>query len=248
MERTYGKDGDDGDRPLRTPATVTTVAATSAAASRHQTVPGQTRAAKLDTAQHLDLKALRLAVHGWWLGSPLVYKPGAADLIAIARELAGAGAASGTLVLSDAPAAGDHPVSGDGGSTPDAKAIHHDSIHAVLILRPLRSRSLLGSATAQAVADMAQTSLGRPCTVRRRWEIVLRDGPSAQRFCRVSVSTYEDVALVNLRLALGRLRAAAGDGVGQPAAALFARPDWREVSLARVLHTLDGRLRAVCVA
>jgi len=44
------------------------------------------------TPGRLDLKLLRLAVHGWWLGNPLVYKPGTADLGAVARELAGAGA------------------------------------------------------------------------------------------------------------------------------------------------------------
>lgn len=39
----------------------------------------------------LDLKALRIGLHGWWLGNPLVYKPGAVDPGAIARELASAG-------------------------------------------------------------------------------------------------------------------------------------------------------------
>lgn len=240
MERAYGKDSDDGDRPLRKPAAATTTA-------RHQTMPGQTQAAKMEDARHLDLKALRLAVHGWWLGNPLVYKPGTADLNAVARELAGAGAASGTLVLSEIPADGDGDSDGID-TTLGAKTIPHGSIHAILILRPTVPRSLLGSAAAQAVAEVAQAALGRPCAVRRQWEVVLRDDPAAQRFCRVSVNTYEDVALVKLRLALGQLRTAAEDEAGQPAMPPFARPDWREVFLARVLHALDGRLRAMRVA
>ena len=221
----------------------------------------------------LNLKAMRLAVHGWWLGNPLVYKPGVADLIAVARELAGAGAASGTLVLSDTPAGSDRPASdrpasdrpaSDGtGTLSDADATSHDAVHtdhaddtdytvhAVLILRPPMAmpRTPLGVAAAQSVAEVAQATLGRSCAVRWRWQVVLRDGSrGASRLCRVSVEQNVDAALVDMRLALGRLWQVAEDGAGQPSTALFARADWREVFLARVLHTLDGRLRVVHVA
>lgn len=181
----------------------------------------------------LNLKALRLATHGWLLGNPLVYKPGAADLCAVARELASAGVASGALVLSD--------------TRPDS-ADRHDLIHAVLILRPAIPRAPLGMAAARSVAEVAQAALGRPCAVRRQWDVVLRgDGQSStRRLCRVSVEQREDDTLVSLRFTLASL-GAAGLANAQPAA-FFARPDWREVFLARTLHTLDNRLRALLAA
>ena len=208
-------------------------------------------------SQPLDLKALRLAVHGWWLGNPLVYKPGVADLTAVARELAGAGAASGTLVLSDMPAGSGRPTAGGMGARSDAKAAPYDTVHAVhavLILRPPMPRmplprAPLGAATAQAIAGVAQTTLGQPCSVRWRWQVVLRDGGRiGSRLGRVSVEPDEDVALVDMRFALDGLRQAAQDAPGQGSGALFARPDWREVFLARVLHALDGHLRELRVA
>ena len=204
---------------------------------RHPVTPERDRA--MASGTHLDLKALRLAVHGWWLGNPLVYKPGVADLYAVARELASAGAASGTLVVSDAHRSGD--------AEQGIAAIHPDLVRAVLILRPALPRTPLGMAAALAIADVAQATLGRACAVRWRWEVVLRDGQSTPRLCRVSVERHEDVALVGLRLALGRLREASQES-GQPATAIFARPDWREVFLARVLHALDNRLRALLAA
>ncbi|MEO7003404.1 MAG: hypothetical protein ABI068_16425 [Ktedonobacterales bacterium] len=238
MARVYGKDGRDGDGPLGTPTTITT-------ATWRQTAPGQIRAATMEDVKRLDLKALRLAVHGWWLGNPLVYKPGVANLTAVAHELAAAGAAAGTLVLSDGPA---DSASASAGAILNGKPIPHVSINAILILRPPLPRSLLGSTAARAVADVAQAALGCPCAVQRRWEVVLHDVPCAQHFCRVSAHRYEDVALLQLHLALDQLWTTAEDGAGPLASALFARPDWREVFLARVLHTLDGRLRAARVA
>lgn len=241
MERADGSDGkdsDDGDRRrVERPSTVTTT-------TGHLAMPGQGRAAKMN-GTHLDLKALRLAVHGWWLGNPLVYKPGVADLTSVARELASAGAASGTLVLSDVPAGRDRD-SAVAGTILDAEAVPHDAVHAVLILRPPIPCTPLGAAAAQTVAEVAQAALGRPCAVQRRWHVVLRDGGRvSSQLCQVSADEYEDVALVDVRLALGQLWHAAGDEAGQPAAVLFTRPDWREVFLARVLHALDGRLRAL---
>jgi hypothetical protein len=201
-------------------------------------------------SQHLDLKALRLAVHGWWLGNPLVYKPGVADIGAVARELARAGATSGTLVLSDTPAGGDHPASDDAETKAaallDAEAASHDSLHAVLILRPPMPGASLGAATAQAVAEVTQAALVRPCAVRWRWHVVLRErGQGSSRLCRVSAEQSEDVAFVDVRLDLRKLWQAALGDTGKPSATLVARSDWREVFLARVLHGLDGRLRAL---
>lgn len=201
------------------------------------------RAVSTADPEHLDLKALRLAVHGWWLGNPLAYKPGAADLSAVARELAAAGAASGTLVLSDAPACGDHDGAGNGPRV-DAAATHVSVVHAILILRPPMPSAALGMAAAQSVAEVAQSALGRPCSIRWRWQVILRtDDCESRLLCRISVEEGKDVAFVDLRLALGSL-AAAGRDLDQPAPPLFARADWREVFLARVLHALDTRLRA----
>lgn len=211
------------------------------------------------TASHprLDLKALRMAVHGWWLGNPLVYKPGVPDLLAVARELAAAGAASGTIVVSDAPAsAGSSPVNGGPPSPPSSP----DHVEAVLILRPPlplpRPSGMFAEAALQAVAETAWAVLdpqsSRSCAIRWPSEVVVHhptgDEPVAP-LCSVEVEQHAGVAYVGLRLALDQLRlvgAATCDAEGQrPATGMgfFARSDWREVFLARMLHTLEGHLR-----
>lgn len=209
----------------------------------------------------LDLKALRMAVHGWWLGNPLVYKPGAPDLTAVARELAAAGAASGTIVVSDAPATRAavrlEPVS----PLAAPPSSHPDHVAAVLILRPPRPLSLpssqaLETAALHAVAESAQAVLGPDASHvranRQPSQVTLgpTGGQLAAELCAVEVEQHADVAYVGLRLALDQLREAGIAGyqdAGERLAAgtmtgFFSRPDWREVFLARVLHALEGRL------
>ena len=183
----------------------------------------------------LDIKTLRLAVHGWWLGNPLVYKPGVADLWAIARELASAGLPSGALVVDD--------LSGARAEAP----------LAVLIVRPAASAPLLGMAAACAVAEVAQHALGRASVIRWPWDVALSAALPHQRLCSIAVEVDEaaDVAYIGLRMLFGRLRAArhvASMADEEPASLLAGRADWREVMLARTLHTLDVRLRAALSA
>ena len=183
----------------------------------------------------LDVKTLRLAVHGWWLRNPLVYKPGVADLWAVARELASAGLPSGALVLDD--------LSG----------VRAEVTQTVLIVRPAAAASLLGMATACAVAEVAQSALGRACVVRWPWDVGISAALPHQRVCHISVEVDEvaEVAYIGLRMAFGRLRAARRTTSvtdEQPASPLAGRADWREVVLARTLHTLDVRLRAALSA
>lgn len=183
------------------------------------------------TGGRLDVKTLRLAVHGWWLGNPLVYKPGVADLWAVARELASAGLPSGALLIDD--------VSG-------ARA---EVTQAVLIVRPAGSAALLGRATACAVAEVAQHALGRACVIRWPWDVALSSALPHQRLYHVAVEVDEaaDVAYIGLRVAYGRLRTArhaTSVTDAQPEPLLAGRVDWREILLARTLHTLDVRLRA----
>lgn len=185
---------------------------------------------------HLDLKALRMAVHGWWLGNPLVYKPGAPNLVAIARELADAGATSGTLILGDTPSRA--PTS--------ALASSLDRIAAVLILREPLPRTPLELAAALAVAKVARTVLGSDYVRVLASDVGCEVGiegviGTSVPLCRVAVERDTDTAYLCLDLALGPLHVADG---GNPSAALFsARADWREVFLARVLHTLDASLK-----
>lgn len=192
--------------------------------------------------QRLDLKALRLAVHGWWLGNPLVYEPGVADLCAVAYRLASAGAASGTLIVG-----GSHNTDG----TPqDDSATDHDLLQAVLILRTSVSPALIGQAAATAIAEMAQTALGLSCVVQKQWNVIVRDDrpPRSQaRLCHISVGERQDATFLGLRLALEPLWAAAQED-NQLAGALLARTDWREVFLARTLHALDVRLQSLLAA
>lgn len=182
----------------------------------------------------LNLKALRLATHGWYLGNPLIYKPGATDLLAIARELASAGSPSGALALNDTQMVGDVP--------------QHTEAHGVLILRPAAPSAQVGLLAARSVAEVAEVALGRACAVQGQWDVVLPTGDEqATRYlCRISVEAREDVTLAELRFALDQMWAA-GWQAAQPETGFFARADWREVFLARTLHTLDGRLHAALV-
>jgi hypothetical protein len=178
----------------------------------------------------LDLKALRIGLHGWWLGNPLVYKPGAADLVGIARELASAGAASGTLVLSN---------------TADANEDCGDHVRAILILRLPALPEQLSDAAARSIAEVIEGAFGHPCVIHERGEIALCDRAQPLPVCQVKVEAHDGVAFLDMRLDLGRLSAMdrnqeqVSDG---PAAALLTRTDWREVLLARVFHALDVRL------
>ncbi len=179
----------------------------------------------------LDLKALRLAVHGWWLGNPLAYKPGAADPVASARELASAGAASGTLVLSDLS---------------DVNEDCREQVQAILILRLHASPEQLGETAAHSVAEVIEGAFGRPCVIQQRWEIAIHDRTPPLRVCQIKVEAHDGVAFLDIRLDFGRLSAMEREQVSDgPAAALLARPDWREVLLARVLHALDVRLSSL---
>jgi hypothetical protein len=178
----------------------------------------------------LNLKALRLATHGWSLGNPLVYKPGVADLGAVARELASAGTPTGALVLNDTQA---------------SNVNQHAAVHMALILptQPTPAQQV-GMLVARGVAAVAADTLGRPCEVRRRWEVVVRsDEYALRRLCRVAVEEREECTLVELWFALDQIWAARPQNA-QLAETLFARPDWREVLLARTLHALDGQLCA----
>ena len=187
------------------------------------------------TDTRLNLKALRLATHGWNLGNPLIYKPAVSDLCAVARELANAGSPSGALALNDTQTVGD--------------VQQHAEAHGVLILRLAAPSARVGLLAARSVAEVAEAALGRACAVQGQWDVVLPTGDEQPTYslCRVSVETREDVTLVELRFALDQLWAAAWQGA-QPATEFFARADWREVFLARTLHTLDGRLHAALVA
>lgn len=182
--------------------------------------------AHLAPRARLDLKKVRLAVHGWKLGNPLAYKPGASDLVGVARALADAGLPSGACVLDDA------------GSDEAARL--------VLILREDEPPRLLAMAAACAVADVVEGALGAACAIRWPWDVALRSERGAPWVCRVGVEADPTArfTLLSLRLALGRIDAAS-ESVGDGSAPLFARTDWREVVLARALHTLDARLGAL---
>lgn len=192
--------------------------------------------------QRLSLKAIRLAVHGWLLGNPLVYKPGASDLDSIAHELAATGAPSGALILDDEPMGGDHGDAPASTANPDGS--RPETVHAVLILRYTATSQLLGTAAAHALAEVAQATIGLPCDVQWPWRVVVHH-EQGKTTCLGSVSVEDvgDATLVGVHLLFSRLRQVAEDHAeaGAPVS-LFARGDWREVMLARMLHTLESRL------
>jgi len=187
----------------------------------------------------LDLKTLRLSTHGWRMGATLVYKPGVRDLIAVARELASAGLPSGALLLDD--------TAEHGPATRDAQSPHPASVRMALIVREQATRAELGMAAACSVVEVMEGALGRPCAIAWPWGVGLRAGDAMSRICRIAVEMdpAQEVAYVSLRFALARLwhaqRATRAAGEA-PASALFARDHWREMLLARVLHTFDTRL------
>lgn len=109
---------------------------------------------------------------------------------------------------------------------------------------------MLGEAAAPSIAEVIEGAFGYPCVIHERWEIALRDRTPPLRVCQLKVEAHEGVAFLDIRLDLGRLSAidqnqAREQGTDGPAAALLARPDWREVLLARGLHALDVRLSSL---
>lgn len=194
------------------------------------------------TVARLDLKTLRLSTHGWRLGATLVYKPGVRDLIAVARELASAGLPSGALLLDD--------TAEHGPASRDAQSPYPASVRMALIVRERVTRAELGMAAACSVAEVVEGALGRPCAIAWPWDVGLRASGAISRICRIAVEMdpAQDVAYVSLRFALARLwhaqRATRATG-DIPASALFARDHWREMTLARVLHTFDARLSSL---
>lgn len=203
---------------------------------------------RLVAGARLDLKTLRMATHGWWLGASVVYKPGAHDLAATARELADAGLASGALIVDDAPVSGSTAR-----ATRPEHLEHPPTVRAMLIVRGAPPRPQLGMAAASVVAETLESALGRPCAVTWPWGVGLRTGDPGKPFlrvCRISIDVDEarDVAFIGLRFALARLwnarRTARADGEA-PSAPLFSNERWREIMLARALHALDVRLRAL---
>jgi hypothetical protein len=187
----------------------------------------------------LDLKALRIAVHGWWLGNPLVYKPGA-PIADVSRELARAGATSGTLILSDTD-----DVS-DTSSKDDESALRRYVVRGMLILRLPLSRIVLGEAATLAIGEVAQSAFGHSYAITDQWDVLLCDSrsPSPILICHIAVDAHDDALFLDLRIDPEQLRAVEQEG-DQPTESLLARPDWREVFLARVLHALDIRLRSL---
>lgn len=194
--------------------------------------------------KRLDLKSLRFAVHGWWLGNPLVYKPGA-RIDDVAHELARAGATSGTLILSGT--SGDTSDARDASSMSgkgNTRAMRRQMLRAVLILRLPLSRTVLAEAATLVAGEVAQATLGRSYAINDQWEVVMRDShtPASVPICHVAVEAHEGALLLELRIDLEQLWTLGYEG-DRPASALLARPDWREVFLARILHALDIRLR-----
>ncbi|HEU4784949.1 MAG TPA: hypothetical protein VFS83_16545, partial [Ktedonobacterales bacterium] len=120
----------------------------------------------------------------------------------------------------------------------------------ILILRLPEPTEQLGDAATHSIAEVIEKAFGHPCVIRERWEIALRDTKPPLPVCQLKVEAHDGVAFLDMRLDLGRLsamdqeqeREQVSDG---PAAALLARPDWREVLLARMLHALDVRLSSL---
>ncbi|HEX2350487.1 MAG TPA: hypothetical protein VHI51_18775, partial [Ktedonobacterales bacterium] len=103
------------------------------------------------------------------------------------------------------------------------------------------------------VAEVVEGALGRPCAIAWPWDVGLCAGGAMSHLCRIAVEMDPDqeVAYVSLRLALARLWHAqrATRAAGEtPASALFTRDHWREMLLARALHTFDTRLSALTAA
>lgn len=186
--------------------------------------------------RRLDLKALRLAVHGWRLGNPLIYKPGDANLDVYAREFASAGGESGTLIIGDTYGAANETV-------------RHDLLRAILILRPpvsLVTPERIGEIAARVVVTVARETSGRSCAIQGQWHVVMRDDSSTDEVCEVAVKAHEDALFLCLRLSFAPLWAFGQDAGTAPS--LMARSDWREVFLARTLRALDSHLESLLIA
>lgn len=181
----------------------------------------------------LDVAALRSLLGESQLGSPLVYLPAIPSTNTHASELARAGAAEGTLVMTDDQTAGRGRVGRVW------KAMPRQQLAMSLVLRPTFPPHFLVMASALAVTDaIAALTGGRPAI---KWpNDVLLGG---RKVCGILIETSEGVAVLGMGVNVGgaldddpelaaratTLAAATGQAVS------------RETLAAEIIRRLDAR-------
>lgn len=175
-----------------------------------------------ETARKLDLRLLRMGVHGWWLGNPLVYLAAGGSTTAYAAELAGAGAREGTVVIAE-----HEPHAGD--AVEDARPPSADEYPLVftLILRAPFAPPVLLMAALLAAADALERVTGTRAEVRGA-SVYL---PAERPVCAVRLEPCADAMLVTVGLA--------------PVTGVDADEAHRETLASHLLHQLDRHCTAL---
>jgi hypothetical protein len=173
-----------------------------------------------ESARKLDLRLLRMGVHGWWLGNPLVYLAAGGSTTAYAAELADAGAREGTVVIAE-------HVDGSDTAAESARPLSADDYPLVLtlILRARFAAPALLIAAVLAAAEALERVTGARTEVRGA-SVYL---PAGRPICAVRVQPCAGATLVTVGLA--------------PPTDIDATP--REELVSHLLHRLDRRCTAL---
>lgn len=173
----------------------------------------------------LNLVALRIALHGWWFGQPVVPAPPGHATAQNSSELAEQGARTGTVVVTAGlpePVRAAHP-----------QALADGSASVTLIIRPALplwlGAALAGVAALESVADAATG-----CTLR--WPCVVDDGEIW--VFSGAVASFPAYTLITLAANLPRI--STWSQPDQP-----SRTDQGELLIARWLHRVEAWYRAL---
>ncbi len=173
----------------------------------------------------LDLVALRIALHGWWFGQPVVPAPPGHSTEQYASALAEQGAHTGTVVVTAEPP---EPVQA---AQPQALADGCASVTLIIrpALPPWLGAALAGVAALESVADAATG-----CTLH--WPCMVDDGTTW--IFSGAVASFPAYTLITLAANLPRINA--WNQLDQP-----SRPDRGELLIARWLHRVEGWYRVL---
>ncbi len=178
-------------------------------------------------ASPLNLAALRIALHGWWFGQPVVPAPPGCPTDQYSYELAEKGAHTGTVVTAVLP----KPVQAESPQT-----VTYSAASVILIIQSALA-PWLGAALAGVAALESVTSAGTACTLR--WPCVIDTGETW--VFSGSVASSPTFTLITLAVNVQGIRA-----WSQPDQS--HRPDRAELLIAHWLHRVEGWYRALELA
>lgn len=197
----------------------------------HDPSPQRTENLLDDQSQMLDVEALRQAFGGLRLGSPLIYFPELGSTNSTAIELARAGAAEGTLVLTDRQMAGRGRVGRHWEPLPGQQ------LTLSLVLRPPFAPHWLVMASALAVGEAAEAVSGVRSAIKWPNDVLI----DSRKVAGILIESSADYVVLGIGLNVnGSL--AAHPTLAERATTLAqvaGHPLSREMLVVHLLRTLD---------